>query len=99
MELKYDHMGIPTGEARGNEKYLEKYRIHVSGYEDSDYGIEWLRFEADSPSDGIIVAFIEENGAPIEFIEVAGGAAGTQIIPRSSLATAAGVNSVLLKNG
>lgn len=77
--------------------------MYVSGYETSDYGIEWMRFEGDSPlphlvktvphvafevsdldaaiegkdllippnspSEGIRVAFVVENGAPVEFIE------------------------------
>jgi hypothetical protein len=29
--------------------------------------------EPNSPSEGNIVAFIEENGAPVEFIQVWGG--------------------------
>jgi hypothetical protein len=104
MELKYHHIGIPTGEAREGEKYLERDRVHVSGYATSDYGIEWLRFDPDcplpaivktiphiafevddvnkavegkdvimepnSPADGILSAFIEENGAPVEFIQI-----------------------------
>lgn len=82
--------------------------MYVSGYESSDYGIEWMRFEPDSPlpelvrtvphvafevpdleaaldgrdvliepnspSDGIRVAFVVEDGAPVEFIEIAAGA-------------------------
>jgi hypothetical protein len=78
--------------------------MYVSGYEESTYKIEWMRFEADcplpesvkniphvafevedlnealkgrkviippnSPSDGVQVAFIEENGAPIELMQM-----------------------------
>ena len=77
--------------------------MYISGYETSEYGVEWMRFEPDSPipelvrtvphvafevddleaelqgktiliepnspSGGVIVAFIIENGAPIEFIQ------------------------------
>ena len=77
--------------------------MYVSGYEDSIYKIEWMRFEVEcplpeivktiphiafevdnlteaiagknviiepnSPSEGIRVAFIEDNGAPIELVE------------------------------
>lgn len=101
---KYHHIGIPTDTPRENETYLEKYKMYVSGYEKSLYGVEWMRFEPDSPlpelvktvphvafevedlevaiqgkevlippnspSKGIIVAFIVDNGAPIEFIAV-----------------------------
>ncbi len=101
---KYHHIGIPTDIPRENETYLEKYKVYVSGYERSPYGVEWMRFEADSPlpelvktvphvafevddleaaiqdkdilippdspSEGIAVAFIVDDGAPIEFIEI-----------------------------
>jgi hypothetical protein len=101
---KYHHIGIPTDIPRENETYLEKYKMYVSGYKESPYGVEWMRFEPDSPlpelvktvphvafevdeleaaiqdkdvlippnspSRGIAVAFIVDNGAPIEFIQV-----------------------------
>jgi hypothetical protein len=101
---KYHHIGIPTDIPRENESYLDKPRMYVSGYEESPYGVEWMRFEPDSPlpelvktvphvafevddleaaiqgkdvlippnspSEGIRVAFIVDNGAPIEFIEI-----------------------------
>ena len=101
---KYHHIGIPTDTPRENETYLDEYKMYVSGYEQSPYGVEWMRFEPDSPlpelvktvphvafevddleaaiqgkevliqpnspSEGIRVAFIVDDGAPIEFIEV-----------------------------
>ncbi len=101
--MRYHHIGIPTREIKPNEKYLSKYKFYVSGFETSEYGIEWMRFEEDSPvsdlvktiphiafevddlntavegkeligeitstSEGIRVAMIKENGAPVEFIE------------------------------
>ncbi|HUU27111.1 MAG TPA: hypothetical protein VM123_04795 [archaeon] len=103
MTREYHHLGIPTTVKRENETYLEKFRIYVSGYDTSPYGIEWMRFEPNSPlpelvktvphvafkvddlaaeligkeiliepnspSEGIMVAFIVDNGAPIEFLE------------------------------
>lgn len=102
---KYHHIGIPTSGQREGETYLEKYKMYVSGYEESAHGVQWMRFEPDSPvpelvrrvphvafevddlaaelegkevlikpdsrSPGVIVAFIAENGAPIEFLEFA----------------------------
>lgn len=81
--------------------------MHVSGFESSVFGVEWMRFDPDSPlpdlvkavphvafavddleaaiagqeilippnspSPGVRVAFIVENGAPIEFLEFAAG--------------------------
>ena len=102
--LKYHHLGIPTDKPRENEHYLEEFKMYVSGYEDSPYGIEWMRFEHDcplpelvqmiphiafevddlteaiqgkeiliepnSPSEGVLVAFIVEDGAPVELLEI-----------------------------
>jgi hypothetical protein len=101
--MRFHHIGIPTKEKKHNEKYLKEYRFYVSGFETSEYGIEWMRFEKDSPIDdliktvphaafevddldsaiegkelignitspskGVRVAMIKENGAPVEFIE------------------------------
>lgn len=86
------------------ERYLQKFDTYVSGYETSEFGIEWMRFgpqapvpdmvrnlphiafEVDdlegelvgreiliapnSPSEGVRVAFVVENGAPVEFLQV-----------------------------
>jgi hypothetical protein len=103
-QLKYHHLGIPTNQPRDGEKYLKDFKIFVSGFETSEYGIEWMRFEQDCPlpqlvktvphlafavddihealvgkkvivepiqaSSGMIVAFVEENGAPVEFLQL-----------------------------
>lgn len=100
---KYHHLGIPTTIPRANETYLEQFKMYVSGYETSSYGIEWMRFEADSPlpdvvktvphiafevtdllaeiegkelliapnspSENTLVAFILDDGAPVEFLQ------------------------------
>lgn len=100
---RYHHLGIPTTDIKEGEVYLEHLKMHVSGYEQSPYNIEWMRFEPDcnipelvqtvphvafevddldkeiegknviiaptSPSPGLRVAFIEDNSAPVEFLE------------------------------
>jgi hypothetical protein len=100
---KYHHLGIPTQISRKGEKYLGQFKVHVVGYENSPYGIEWMRYEPgstvpelvrtvahvafevedldaeikgreilispNSPSAGVTVAFIVDNGAPVEFLE------------------------------
>jgi hypothetical protein len=99
----YHHIGIPTTEAKPGETHLKHLRVFVVSHEKSEFGVEWMRFEADamvpdlvrqvphvafevddfaaelagrailippnSPSDGVRVAFIVENGAPIELLE------------------------------
>jgi hypothetical protein len=101
---KYHHIGIPTEVVREGETYLAKFKMYVSGFNESAYGVEWMRFEPDSPlpelvksvphvafevddmdaailgkdiliapnspSKGIIVAFIIDNEAPIELIQI-----------------------------
>jgi catechol 2,3-dioxygenase-like lactoylglutathione lyase family enzyme len=103
QNLKYHHIGIPTKEPIFGEVYLPEYKLFHCGYEDSEFGIEWMRYEDDcqlpeivktlphvafevddidaairnrkviippnSPSEGVVVAFIEENGVPIELIQ------------------------------
>jgi hypothetical protein len=100
---RYHHLGIPTPIPREGERYLDKFKVYVSGFETSLYGIEWMRFELESPSpdlvksvphiafavddlaseiagkeiliepnspsDGVTVAFIVDNGAPVEFLQ------------------------------
>ena len=99
----YHHIAIPTNEPRPNEEYDDRYKIYTSGFSDSPYGVEWIRFapdsplpelvksvphiafvvddlqaaiagkeiliEPNSPTDGVTVAFIVDNGAPIEFLQ------------------------------
>ena len=47
--LRYHHLGIPTAEPRAGEVYLPEFGVHVSGYEESPFGIEWMRYDPDSP--------------------------------------------------
>ena len=103
---KYHHMGIPTEIPHEGEVYLKDLKVHVSGFESSPYGIEWMRFDPhcrvpeivktvphlafavdnldaalegkqiliapNSPSRGVRVAFILDDGAPIELLEFDG---------------------------
>jgi hypothetical protein len=99
---RYHHLGIPTQIPHPGDRYIPHLKVHVSGFESSRYGIEWMRFDADapypeiiktvphlcfevddlavalqgkeiltppnSPGEGIYVAMILENGAPVELI-------------------------------
>jgi hypothetical protein len=46
---KYHHLGIPTNIPWPGERYIEHLKLHVSGFETSSYGIEWIRFDLDCP--------------------------------------------------
>jgi hypothetical protein len=103
IQYRYHHMGIPTNQPMEGEVYLPEYKLFHFGYEESAFGIEWMRYDTDcplpeivktlphvafevddiheaikgrkviiapnSPSPGVIVAFIEENGVPVELIQ------------------------------
>ena len=73
---RYHHIGIPTDVPRAGEYYLEKFKMHVSAFETSACGIQWMRFEPDSPVPALIqsvphVAFeVDDLQAAIEGKEI-----------------------------
>ena len=102
-ELRYHHLGIPTDRPLPEDDYIAEFKIYASGYEQSPYGVEWMKFDPDCPlpelvktvphiafvvddlqaaiagqeiliapnrpSDGVTVAFIVDNGAPVELLQ------------------------------
>ena len=98
-------MGIPTRQKMKEEKYIPHLKFYVSGFSESPFGIEWMRFDPDCPlpemvkniphiafevddldyelekrkpnilippnppSEGVRVAMIEHNGAPVELLQ------------------------------
>ncbi len=102
-KYRYNHVGIPTKKKLKNEQYLEEFDVYVSGYEENEFNIEWMRYgenckipdivkemphvgfevddiheaikghrviiEPNSPSEGVIVAFILVDGAPVELMQ------------------------------
>ncbi len=102
-ELRYHHLGVPTDRPLPEDDYIAEYKMYASGYDQSPYGIEWMKFDPDcplpelvrtvphvafvvddlqaaiagqeiliapnSPTDGITVAFIVDNGAPVELLQ------------------------------
>ena len=73
---EYHHIGIPTTVEREGEEYLEKFGMYVVGYDTNPYGIEWLRFEPDSPLPELVkqvphVAFkVDDLAAELEGKEI-----------------------------
>ncbi len=51
---KYHHLGIPTNKIMSDEHYLPQFKLYVSGFSTSPFGIEWMRFENDSPVNELI---------------------------------------------
>jgi len=105
-KYRYNHIGIPTTKKLKKEKYLSDYDVYISGYEENEFNVEWMRYgekctvpeivqklphvafevddiyeaikghdiiiEPNSPSEGVIVAFILVNDAPIELMQFTG---------------------------
>lgn len=46
---KYHHLGVPTKDKKENERYLKQFKMYVSDFPTSPFGIEFMRFELDSP--------------------------------------------------
>jgi hypothetical protein len=102
-QLRYHHIGIPTDRPLPEEDYVADFKAYASGYAQSPYGIEWMKFDPgcplpelvkkvphvafvvddlqaaiagreiliapNSPAEGVTVAFIVDNGAPVEFLQ------------------------------
>ena len=100
---RYHHIGIPHTQPRPQEHHVGHLGVHVSGFETSPYGVEWIRFEPHcgvpaivrtvphvafavddldealkgreiliaptEPSVGVRVAFILDDGAPVELLQ------------------------------
>src|SRR5262245_9559832 len=66
---RYHHIGIPHTVPRAREHHVAHLGVHVAGLETSPYGIEWIRFAPTEPSVGVRVAFILDDGAPIELLQ------------------------------
>jgi hypothetical protein len=45
---RYHHIGIPTTESKPGETHLEHLKLFVVSHQKSDFGVEWMRFEADA---------------------------------------------------
>jgi len=46
---RFHHLGIPTEEEIPGEAYLEQYKFAHGGFNTSPFGVEWMRFDPDSP--------------------------------------------------
>lgn len=50
----FDHIGIPTEEHQDNEVFVESTRVWVTSPRDHPANVEWLRYEPDSPVQGVL---------------------------------------------
>ncbi|KTD51330.1 VOC family protein [Legionella quateirensis] len=45
IKYEYHHTGIPTNEIREGEKYSSTFKIYTSGGQDSEFRVQYHRFE------------------------------------------------------
>jgi hypothetical protein len=55
---RFHHIGIPTSVARPGEAHLPWLKVHVSGFESSPYGIQWMRFDEDAPCPEVVKSYL-----------------------------------------
>jgi hypothetical protein len=73
---RYHHIGVPTEVERSGEKYLARFKMYITGFDTSPFGVEWMRFEPDSPLPELIrtvphVAFeVDDLDASLEGHEI-----------------------------
>lgn len=66
MKLRYHHVGIPTNKSLTREDYSEEHKLYASGYFESPYGVEWMKFDPDCPLPELVktvphVAFVVDD--------------------------------------
>lgn len=64
--LRYHHLGIPTRRELPEEDYIAEFRLYASGFEESPFGIEWMKFDPDCPLPELVktvphVAFVVDD--------------------------------------
>ncbi|MDR1923295.1 MAG: hypothetical protein LBQ66_02880 [Planctomycetaceae bacterium] len=47
--MRYLHFGVPTTEEREWSGYISELGVHVTDPASDPFGIEWLKFDEDSP--------------------------------------------------
>lgn len=66
MNYPFSHIGIPTTEEKNWDGYYEPGKIHYTDFNNDEYGIEWIKFDADSPMPEMMrtiphVAYLVDN--------------------------------------
>ncbi len=64
--LRYHHLGIPTNRTLPETDYIAALKIYASGYEQSPYGIEWMKCDPDCPLPELVktvphIAFVVDD--------------------------------------
>ncbi len=63
---RFSHVGIPTTEEKKWDGFYEAGKIHFTDFNNDEFGIEWVKFDADSPMPELMrtvahVAYLVDN--------------------------------------
>ncbi|MCG9793743.1 hypothetical protein [Flavobacterium algicola] len=66
MKYPFSHIGIPTTEEKNWDGFYEPGKIHFTDFSKDEYGVEWVKFDADSPMPEMMrtiphVAYLVDN--------------------------------------
>ncbi|MGQ1910868.1 hypothetical protein ACT3CE_13915 [Marinifilum sp. RC60d5] len=66
MNYKFSHIGIPTTEEKNWDGFYEAGKIHFTDFSKDEFGIEWVKCDADSPMPAMFqnvahVAYLVDN--------------------------------------
>lgn len=64
--LRYHHIAIPTDRPLAEEDRVAELKLYASGFEESPYGVEWMKFDPDCPLPELVktvphVAFVVDD--------------------------------------
>jgi hypothetical protein len=68
--VKYNHVGIPTASTFDGEIALPHLKMTVSDHLAAALAGQKVIIEPNSPSRGVLVAFVEVGGAPVELMQI-----------------------------
>lgn len=63
---KFSHIGIPTIEDKTWDGFYAPGKIHYTDFNNDEFGVEWVKFDADSPMPKLMrtvahVAYLVDN--------------------------------------
>ncbi len=66
MQYPFSHIGIPTTEEKNWDGFYEPGKIHFTDFAKDEFGVEWVKFDADSPMPEMMrtvphVAYLVDN--------------------------------------
>jgi hypothetical protein len=93
---RYHHIGIPTEVPRPGELYLARFKMYVSAFETSPCGIQWMRFEPDSPIHALIKSVPH---VAFEVDDLAAAIAGKEILTEPNSPSEGVLVAMILDSG